>query len=135
MGRARAVPAAGARSRRLRGDEELAAVAAEAFRPVHGEVRLAEQVLGVDAGRAHRDADAASNADAVAGNGQVAVDGGDDAARHGERRARVGDVGEQDAELVAAEPADDIRRVRGGADQVADLGEQDVTDVVPEGCR
>ena len=117
----------------LRG-EEAAAVAAVGLRPVHRELGVLEQAVGrLTVGREQRDADAGAGVELLAVEHERLAEAVDQAARQRARLVGVADVGLQDHELVAAEPADRVGLAQAGMQALGDRLEQQVAAGQAEG--
>ena len=114
--------------------EEAAAVAAVRLGPVHRELGVLEQpVGGLAVGREQRDADAGAGVELLAVEHERLAEAVDQAARQRARLVRAPDLGLQDRELVAAEPADRVGLAQAGVQPLGDRLEQQVAAGQTEG--
>ena len=113
--------------------EELERIASPLLRLIHRDVGVIEQrhrVRAVDG--AHRDPDARSDGDLPAADVERLLERGADAARHRLDLERTFDVLEQDGELVAAEPSDQVAFANAAREPLHDGPQQHVAGLVAE---
>ena len=104
------------------------------LRRVHRDVRVAEQQIGtLGVCRIQRDPHAAGDVEIELLDADRATEPFDDVFRDDRRRVVVGKVGQQDAELVAAEPRHEVPFAERLCDPRPDRREQLVAEVVTEG--
>ena len=102
--------------------------------PVHRQIGVAKEVvarLGAELG--HHDADAGADEHLGAGDRERVSQGVDEALGRGVRLGVGRQLLEQDAELVAAPPADRVAGTHAGGEARRDLLEEQVAGDVPEG--
>ena len=107
--------------------EELIVGAAGLLGVIHRGVGVAHQRLGgVAVARVHRDADAAVGVQLVLGDRERLGELGQDAAGHAGGFAGVGDVGEADDELVAAQARRGVLLAQAAREPLGDGRQQQV---------
>ena len=116
------------------GGEEAAAVAPVGLRPVHRELGVLEQAIGrLAVGREQRDPDAGAGVELLAVEHERLAEAVDQTAGQRARLLGVADVGLQDHELVAAEPADRVGLAQAGMQALGRRLEQQIAAGQAEG--
>ena len=113
--------------------ERLAPPLAELLRPVHGDIGVPEELLGLRCGvpRGH-DAHACADPDLGLGEGEVDAERALHPLRHDEGVAFVVHVLAEDHELVAPEACNEVRRSHGTLDPAGGRHQEFVTGIVAE---